>query len=73
MRFPSREEVAPRVAEEPTMKNTLLASAPLVSRTWDKAEVVRVVVTLKIHWPLGFVAPFRVRVPVFVTPEEGKV
>jgi hypothetical protein len=61
---PVNDEVVPRVAELPTLQNTLAPCAPLISETTDALLVVSVLAMLKMKTELGLPRPLRVSAPV---------
>lgn len=69
--LPGKDDPAPSVAEDPTRKNTLDATAPPERITLDRAEETKVSLILKIHWDVA--EPVRVRSAVSVTLEGERV
>jgi hypothetical protein len=61
---PANNVVVPRVAELPTLQNTLPPCAPLMSLTDDALAVVSAPETLKMKIALGLPRALRVRAPV---------
>jgi hypothetical protein len=61
---PTNDVLVPSVAELPTLKNTLLPLAPLISEMLEPLAVVSVLPMLMTKTEFGLPCPLNVRVPV---------